>query len=446
MKVCKFGGTSMATAAAIEQAVGIVTADPDRAYVVVSAPGKRFAGDDKVTDLLIGAYNQIASGVRAEKALEVVFDRFRELVRELGIELDLTPYFDKIVCDLENGENRDYCMSRGEFLSAVIVAKRLGRTFVDAVEIIKFFDNGKFDSEYTNDVASRRLSRLEGAVIPGFYGQIQGRHVKTFSRGGSDISGAIVARAVKASVYENWTDVNGFLACDPRIVNDPKEISILTYRELRELSYMGASVLHPDAIFPTRGQDIPINIRNTFDPQNPGTMIVPTKSLTHPVRTVTGIVGKKNFLSIHVEKSMMNNELGFIRRALTVMEHYGVNVEHIPSGIDTLSLIIEEGQMSDEVARVIVSELKSALATDHIHIERGLAMIATVGHGMALRLDTPARLFQALARAGVDIVMIDQGSSGLNVIVGVREEQFELAINALYNELMQDEAPPSPKQ
>lgn len=433
MKVCKFGGTSMATAASINCVADIINADPDRRFVVVSAPGKRAKEDIKVTDLLYACYESVANGGVCDDSLQSVEERFNGIVKDLKLNLDLTPYFDDIRKTMNSGADRDYCASRGEYLSAVVMAARLGFDFIDATEIIKFFSDGRFDAEYTNDIASVRLSKSRGAVIPGFYGLIDGCRIKTFSRGGSDVSGAIVARAVKATVYENWTDVNGFLMCDPRIVKNPANIQVLTYKELRELSYMGATVLHPDSIFPVRNEGIPINIRNTFEPEHPGTMIIPSEQLGEPRHPITGIVGKKNFISIHIEKSMMNNELGFIRKALTVLEHYNISVEHIPSGIDTMSLIIDQTQLTEELTKIVISELKSVLSTDRIYIDDKLALIATVGHGMASRKGTAATLFGSLSAARINCVMIDQGSSEMNIIVAVREPDYEKAINAIYS-------------
>lgn len=431
MKVCKFGGTSMADAESINQAAAIINSDPTRKFVVVSAPGKRSKDDDKITDLFYRAYFEAKSG-NCDKSFSIISERFTGIVNDLGLDLDIQPYLDKIKSDLLSGETRDYAASRGEFLSAVIVAKKLGFEFVDAVEIIKFFDDGTFDSEYTNDLAKARLEISEGAVIPGFYGLMGGEKIKTFSRGGSDVTGAIIARAVNAGVYENWTDVNGFLACDPRIVPEAEYISVITYKELRELSYMGASVLHPDAIFPVRKSNIPINIKNTFQPEHPGTMIIPTSKRRAAQRIVTGIAGRKNFIAIHLEKSMMNGELGFARRALSILEHHRVSVEHMPSGIDTMSLVIESQEVDEELLDILKNDMIKQLAADSISIVKNLSLIATVGHGMSNRKGTAAKLFSALSAADINVRMIDQGSSELNIIVAVDTGDFEKAIRAIY--------------
>lgn len=432
MKVCKFGGTSMADAAAITKVVDIVTADPERKFVVVSAPGKRFKDDIKITDRLYAAADAVEQGRTCDEVFASIAERFDGIVRDLGLDLDLTPYYEEIVRNVNAGANRAYCASRGEYLSAIVFAAKLGWEFVDAAEIVKFFENGSFDSEYTNDLATLRFKRCTRAVIPGFYGAIEGNRIQTFSRGGSDITGSIVARAVHADVYENWTDVDGFLMCDPRVVENPAQIQTLTYKELHELSYMGASVLHPDAVFPVQVENIPINIRNTFRPEHPGTMIIPTERRGQSRYPITGVVGKHNFVAIHIEKSKMNSECGFIRRALTVLEHYNINVEHIPSGIDTMTLVLDETQFDEMLERRIVSELKSTLATDDVTVERGLSCVATVGHGMAHRLGTAATLTDALCKAGVNIIMIDQGSSEMNIIVAVHTEDCDKAINAIY--------------
>lgn len=433
-KVVKFGGSSLASAEQIKKAVAIIRADETRRFVVPSAPGKRFSDDTKVTDLLIKLYSESASGASFDATFETIKSRYNEIIDGLGMELDLSGEFETIHEQLIGGTTLDYVASRGEYLNGLILAAYLGFPFIDAAEVIFFDENGNFEAELTNRVMSRRLARQKNAVIPGFYGSLPNGAVKTFSRGGSDITGAIVARAAKVDLYENWTDVSGFLMVDPRIVNDPKPIGVITYRELRELSYMGASVLHEDAIFPVKVARIPINIKNTNRPDDGGTFIVPTeKSLTQPTSVVTGIAGRKGLRLIHLEKDMMNQEIGFGLRVLQVIADMGISFEHLPSGIDTMCVVLSgadiEGKEEELIARI-----KEAAHPDFIAIEDALALIAVVGRGMTGTPGTASRIFSALANEEINIRMIDQGSSELNIIVGVNESDFEKAIRAIYAE------------
>ncbi len=436
MKVCKFGGSSMASGETIKKVADIIRSDKDRKYIVVSAPGKRFKEDIKITDSLLTAYSESKKGKRLADLLKPVFDRFIGIAKDLGIDgkVDLDSVFNEIEQGIIASPIPDYAASQGERLSAMLLAAYLGYEFLDAREIIRFADNGQFNAEYTNDLARKRLAdKVDGVVIPGFYGSTSSGQIRTFSRGGSDVSGAIIARAVKAEIYENWTDVNGFLTADPRIVENPKPIPELSYRELRELSYMGANVLHPESIFPVRKANIPINIKNTFDPANPGTMILPGV-LQHD-RLITGIAGKKGFVSILIEKSMMNNEIGFTRKLLSVLENLNMSFEHLPSGIDTMTLIIADTEIGGKLQE-LVGGIREAVSPDRLEIQSDLALIATVGHGMAYKPGTASRLFTALSRVGVNIKMIDQGSSELNIIVAVAGDDYEKAINAIYEEFI----------
>ncbi len=337
-------------------------------------------------------------------------------------------------------KSADYCASRGEYLSAVIMANLLGVEFVDGKDLIRFDSKGRLNQEYTDDKVKSRLENVDRAVIPGFYGKDSSGNIKTFSRGGSDITGSIIARGVKADLYENWTDVSGFLVCDPRIVDNPKVIKQLTYKELRELSYMGASVLHAEAIFPVMKGKIPINIKNTFKPEDDGTMIVPSEqyTLTGSDSIITGIAGKKDFTVIYIEKSMMNSEVGFIRKVLSVVEHYGIGVEHVPSGIDTLSIVLESEQLRDGVLDDLVSEIRENVNPDYVHVIENVSLIATVGHGMTRRSGTAAKIFTALAEQGINIKMIDQGSSELNIIIGVSNSDYEKCIHTIYKAFIKD--------
>jgi len=436
MKVCKFGGSSMASAETIRRVAEIIRSDEDRRYVVVSAPGKRFSADIKITDSLLNAYAESRKGGALRDLLTPIRERFEGIARDLEIEdkVDLSALFKEIEEGIAVSPIPDYAAAQGERLSAMLLAAYLGCTFIDAKEIIRFADNGQFNAEYTNDVARKRLAAEPSlVVIPGFYGSTSAGQIRTFSRGGSDVTGAIIARAVKAELYENWTDVNGFLTADPRIVDHPKPIPELSYRELRELSYMGANVLHPESIFPVRKANIPINIRNTFEPTNPGTMILPGV-LQHD-RLITGIAGKKGFVSILIEKSMMNNEIGFTRKLLSVLENLNMSFEHLPSGIDTMTLILADTEIGGKLQE-LVGGIREAVSPDRLEIQSDLALIATVGHGMAYKPGTASRLFTALSRVGVNIKMIDQGSSELNIIVAVAGEDYEKAINAIYDEFI----------
>lgn len=433
MLVCKFGGTSMADASSISQVVSIINANPKRKIVVVSAPGK-LKGQDKVTDLLINCYKTAKEGNSCEEIFEKVKYRFQSIIDDLKIDLDLAKELENIRQAIDAGAGYDFAASRGEYLMALILAKYLGFVFIDAKDIIKFTQDGVFESELTNDLTKAALEGIadKGVVVPGFYGSKPDGSICVFSRGGSDITGAILARAINAELYENWTDVNGFMMCDPRIVKNPKSIDCLTYKELRELSYMGAGVLHPEAIFPVRRADISINIRNTFEPDNPGTMIVPSKEYRPNGRIVTGIAGKKNFTVINIEKSMMNSELGFARRALSVLEEHKISIEHMPTGIDTLGLVIENSNIEGKLDSVIAG-LKAVLNPDHIEVLDDLALIATVGHGMIQRKGTASKLFSALYAADINVRLIDQGSSELNIIIGVDNKDFEKSIEAIYH-------------
>lgn len=434
-KVCKFGGTSMADGNVILRAAEIVQAESERRYVVVSAPGKRFSGDIKVTDLLYALYDAYEAKDMAqfEALYAKISVRFLNIEREIGKELNVQAALDEAKEQILGGAGKDYCVSRGEFITAHIVAAVLGVPFVDATEFVRFDEHGLLKEE-TFTLAKQVLSMYDRAVVPGFYGLGFDGKVKTFSRGGGDISGAIVARGVMASLYENWTDVSGFYACDPRIVNSPKCMSELSYAELRELSYMGANVLHSESIFPVRSAGIPIRICNTFRPEDRGTYIVTAAKRNLGDSVVTGIAGKKGFTSITIEKSMMNSEIGFVQKVLSVIGKHGISFEHLPSGIDTMSLVIDNEFLKNGILDVLVSEMKEAVHPDKIYTHEDIALIATVGHGMAKNVGTSARLFKALSESGVNVNMIDQGSSELNIIVGVEAKDCESCIRAIYHE------------
>ena len=441
IKVCKFGGTSMADGNVILSGAKIINADAERRYVVVSAPGKRFSGDIKVTDLLYQCSDEYESGdLNAfEKTFEKIRSRFTHIETEIGRDLGMDESLDTVKQEILNGAGRDYCASRGEYLAAKIMAAVLQIPFVDATEFIRFKADGTLD-EKTFELGEKVLLKYPRAVIPGFYGLGVNGKVKTFSRGGGDISGSIVARSVMATLYENWTDVSGFYACDPRIVNSPKWISELSYQELRELSYMGANVLHSESIFPVKSAGIPIRICNTFRPEDAGTYIVQTSHRDVKENIVTGIAGKKGFTSITLEKSLMNSEVGFVGKVLGVIGKYGISFEHLPSSIDTMSLVIDNEHLKEDILPTLIKEMKEAVHPDKIYTHEKIALVATVGHGMANSVGTSARLFSALARAGINVNIIDQGSSERNIIVGVEEEDFAECIRAIYNEFFTEEA------
>ena len=429
-KVVKFGGSSLADAGQFKKSVDIIRADASRVYVIPSAPGKRFPADTKVTDLLIRTYETVAAGNDPGELLSRIRGRYEDIIEGLGMNYSLDEDFEEIERVLREDPTRDYTASRGEYLNGKILAEYLGFPFVDPFETIFFNEEGQLNSYKTEKVLSLRLSGTDHAVIPGFYGQGKDGKVKTFSRGGSDITGSIVAGAAKADVYENWTDVSGFLVADPRIIRDPVAIHTITYRELRELSYMGASVLHEEAIFPVRSKGIPINIRNTNKPDDEGTWIVESTA-RKPKYTITGIAGKKGFCAVLISKSMMNSEIGFGRKVLEAFEENRISFEHMPSGIDTMTIVVHESEFVDKEQRV-VSAIHRLSQPDSIEIESGLALIAVVGRGMRSVQGTAARIFSALAHARVNVRMIDQGSSELNIIIGVANEDFETAIRAVY--------------
>ncbi|MBR6703219.1 MAG: aspartate kinase [Clostridia bacterium] len=435
IKVCKFGGTSMADGNVILSASKIINADKERRYVVVSAPGKRFSGDIKVTDLLYqwsDAFEQKDEKLFGE-TFEKISARFLNIEREIGKSLGVENALAQMKEEVLNGAGRDYCASRGEFLAGKIMAEVLGVPFVDATEFIRFNEEGVL-SEETFELGAKVLSKYQRAVIPGFYGLGADGKVKTFSRGGGDISGSIVARSVMASLYENWTDVSGFYTCDPRIVNSPEWISELSYQELRELSYMGANVLHSESIFPVRSAGIPIRICNTFRPEDAGTYIVKTSKRDVSENVVTGVAGRKDFTVISLEKSMMNSEVGFVKKVLAVIDKHGISFEHLPSGVDTMSLVIDNVYLKDGMLETIMNEMKDAVHPDKIYAHENIALVATVGHGMAKNVGTSARLFKAISEAGINVIMIDQGSSEMNIIVGVENDDCATCISAIYNE------------
>lgn len=430
-KVVKFGGSSLASAEQFKKVGNIIRAEESRRYVIPSAPGKRFSDDVKVTDMLYKCYGAAVKGKKFTDLLKDIQERYNEIIEGLGLTLSLEKEFEIIRDNFAKKAGRDYAASRGEYLNGIIMANYLGYEFIDAAEVIFFDEEGKFDADKTDEILSERLNKAERAVIPGFYGSLPDGTIKTFSRGGSDVTGSIVAKAAKVDLYENWTDVSGFLIADPRIISNPKSIEAITYKELRELSYMGATVFHEDAIFPVRKEGIPINIRNTNAPEDKGTLIVEA-TCRHPKYTITGIAGKQGFASITIEKAMMNSEVGFGRKVLQVFEDNHISFEHMPSGIDTMTVFVHQSEF-EETEQKVLAGIHHAVQPDSIELESDLALIAVVGRGMRATRGTAGRIFSALAHANVNVKMIDQGSSELNIVIGVRNHDFENAIKAIYD-------------
>jgi len=435
VKVVKFGGSSLADAEHFRQVASIIKADSARKYVVPSAPGKRSKEDTKVTDMLYHCYELITKHESVDEYYELVKARYNGIIEELGLNFDISGELEYVKSAMQHSSGRDYAASRGEYLNGLILAKYLGYDFIDAENVIFFKDNGSFDEEKTNAVLSEELKKHEHAVIPGFYGVMPNGTIKTFSRGGSDITGSIVARAACADLYENWTDVSGFMMADPRIIDNPCAIKTITYRELRELSYMGATVLHEDAIFPVRYAKIPINIKNTNSPADDGTMIVAETVEYDTKRIITGVAGKKGFTVITIEKDMMNSEIGFGRKVLEVLEDNEISFEHLPSGIDNMSIVVSTSELAPHKDKVITA-INRMVRPDSIVVEDGLALIAIVGRAMVKAKGTAARVFNAISGADVNIRMIDQGSSEISIIVGVEEHDFNKALEAIYNEFV----------
>ena len=430
-KVVKFGGSSLASARQFKKGGDIIRADKTRRYVIPSAPGKRNSKDTKVTDMLYECYAAASAGASYKKILEAIKARYQEIIDGLELNLNLDHEFATIEENFVKGIGKDYAASRGEYLNGIVMANYLGYEFIDAAEVIFFDEHGNFEAELTNKELSERLEHVDRAVIPGFYGSKHDGSIKTFSRGGSDVTGSIVARAIHADLYENWTDVSGFLVTDPHIVENPEVIETITYKELRELAYMGAGVLHEDAIFPVRKEGIPINIRNTNRPEDKGTLIVES-TCRKPRYTITGIAGRKGFCAINIEKAMMNSEVGFGRKVLGVFEKYGISFEHMPSGIDTMTIMVHQDEF-EEYEQSVIAGIHRAVEPDLVDLEADLALIAVVGRGMKGTRGTVGRIFSALAHARINVKMIDQGSSELNIIIGVKNSDFETAIKAIYD-------------
>jgi len=432
IKVAKFGGTSLADADQFKKAQSIINEDEDRKYIVPSAPGKRFPNDRKITDLLYLCHEHVEQNVPFDEVFNIIANRYISIVNNLNLSIEIDSYLNDIKEEIVKGSSVDYTASRGEYLNGLIMTELLDYDFVDPSDMIFFNKYGMLDSERTQEAVMKTLLKHERAVIPGFYGSAPDGRIKTFPRGGSDITGAIVAKGVNADIYENWTDVSGLLMADPNIIKDPKPIGAITYSELRELSYMGAKVLHDDAIFPVREAGIPVMIKNTNVAHDPGTLIIRDASpITHK-GTITGIAGKKDFTIIVIGKALMNKEIGFGRRLLSVLESNGISFEHMPSGIDTISLVIADSQLDNKIDRVL-KDIHNECQPDYIEVYPDMAIIATVGRGMAYTPGIASKLFTALGNANINVRMIDQGSSEINIIVGIENDDFERAIQAIYD-------------
>lgn len=430
--VTKFGGSSLADANQFKKVKDIIVSNDKRRYVVPSAPGKRNSKDSKITDLLYLCHAHVSTGISFDEVFNHIRDRYLGIVSDLNLNFDISKHLDIVKQDLENGASSDYAASRGEYLNGLILANYLGFEFIDAKEVMIFNADGSLDSDATDSALKENLSKTPKAVIPGFYGADKEGNIITFSRGGSDVTGALVSASIDADLYENWTDVSGFLMADPRIVPNPKPISKITYSELRELSYMGASVLHEDAIFPVREIGIPINIKNTNRPEDEGTFIVKDTDVSSKPNAITGIAGKKDFTVISIAKASMNSELGFCRKLLSILEQHNISFENMPSGIDTVCLVISDSQLKNK-KEIVIDEIKRTCNPDSIEVHPNLAMIATVGRGMAKQRGTAAKIFTALSNAEINIRMIDQGSSEMNILVGIENDNFEKGISAIYN-------------
>ncbi len=435
LKVVKFGGSSLADAVQMKKVRDIIISDNTRRYVIPSAPGKRFDGDDKVTDLLYRTHKLFTAGENYSGVFNKIRERFNGIIADLKLDISLDEEFKTIEENLQAGANAAYMASRGEYLNGKVLACYLDMPFIDAKYCVLFDANGNLNAEKTNSLMKQHLKGVQYAVIPGFYGANESGEIVTFSRGGSDITGSIVARATAATLYENWTDVSGFLMADPRCIDNPRGIDMITYKELRELSYMGATVLHDEAIFPVRYVGIPINIKNTNRPEDKGTLIVPSAADIIPNTIITGVAGKSGFVSITIEKERMNSEIGFTRSILDVFEKHDLSCEHMPTGIDTLSVILNAHDFKKKRAEVI-ADIYRAIDPDALVLDEHLALVAVVGRGMIRSKGTAARVFSALANADINIKMIDQGSSELNIIVGVEEKDFNKAIRAIYEEFV----------
>ena len=436
--VVKFGGSSLANSSQFKKVKDIILKDDRRRYVVVSAPGKTCGEDTKMTDLLYIMKNLNDHNQNYEAVLKNIKDKYNEIISGIGISLDLEVEFEKIIAEMKKGCSVDYIASRGEYLNALILAKYLGMEFLDSKDMIFFDTKGKFDEEITYAIMSNKLKNVERAVIPGFYGATPTGKIKTFTRGGSDLTGSIVARLANAKLYENWTDVSGFMIADPRIIENPEWIEKITYKELRELSYMGACIMHDEAIFPVISKGIPINIKNTNRPDDKGTIIVDDEAVEGDIaKGITGIAGRKNFTVVYIEKVKLNSDLAFFRKLLSILESHNIYLEHMPSSIDSVSLIFRDDEESPKVDEII-QEIKAVCKPDRVGYNNNISLVSVVGRGMRRKSGSAATLFTALSKEKINIRMIIQGSSELNIIVGIEDKDYEKGIKSIYQEFSKD--------
>lgn len=434
IKVSKFGGTSMADAQTIKQVVDIVKSDEERQFIVVSAPGKRFKEDIKVTDLLYLLADEIIHHKKID-SFDLIKERFTDIAHSLSLSFSIDQLLDRILEDMYDEATLDFIVSRGEYLSAIILADVLGFEFVDAKDIIRF-RGSKLDYTLTQKTAKKFLKNKEKVVIGGFYGANIKGDIKILTRGGADVTGALVASAVQAKVYENWTDTDGFLMADPRIVEKPHLIDVMTYKELRALSFMGASVLHSDTFYPLIKASIPTNMRNTFNPSHMGTFIYDYVPQSKSKNVITGIAGLNNFTLIIMEKHLMNETPGFDRKVLSICEKLDINVEHFPNGTDTFSMMIESKYLTDDKKDLLIYQIKKQMKPDTIEILDNISLISIVGRNMMTHKYTMLKLFSALVNTNITLRMIDYGSNGTNIVIGVDDIDFGYAINAVYNEFV----------
>ena len=433
MIVAKFGGSSVASAEQFKKVKNIVERDPKRQVVITSAIGKKDKTDNKVTDLLYLVHAHIQYSVSFDTIYGMIFDKFTKIKEELNLSVDIESELENIHRQLKKGISEDYLVSRGEYLTALLLADYLGYDFVDAKDLIHFSYSGSIDMEKTEEAIQHILKQHPRVVVPGFYGSMPDGVIRVMSRGGSDITGSIIAKALNADVYENWTDVSGILMADPRIIDHPKWIDVITYNELRELSYMGANVLHEDAIFPVKEVNIPILIKNTNAPDDPGTMIVDKVENDDKSKLITGISGKQDYTVFTIYRHNSSNEIGILRKALEVFEKYQVCVEHVPTGIDNFSIVVATSAIERYLYEV-AAELKQACKTDSIKVTGNISLIAVVGRNMASQCGTSGRLFKTLGDNSINIRMIAQGSDEINIIVGIENEDFNQAIQVIYRE------------
>ncbi len=437
IKISKFGGSSVASADQFRRVKEIVEADPDRRFIVVSAAGKRFSGDNKITDLLLLVNAHVEYHVDCSPLLADIKARFVEIAEELNLSWPVSEKFDAFAANITK-HSPEYIVSRGEWFTAHLMADYLGMPFVDAADVMRFHHNGTVDLERTAIRLKDAVQRKGAFVFPGFYGATVEGSIKLFQRGGGDITGAIIARCLDAGLYENWTDVSGFLSADPRIIENPRSIRRITFDEMRELSYMGASVLQEEAIFPVREANIPIQIKNTNRPDDAGTIIRETADSGVDEHLITGIAGKRDFLAVHIQKAHMSNAVGVVRKTLSIFERYNVSIEHIPTGVDSFGVVVNAADVKDIIYQII-SDIRKEIVPDNVTVVDKLALVTVVGRNMSKRSGTSGKIFGALGEAGINIRLITQSSQEISIIVGVDNDDFEKAIKVIYDRFVANE-------